>query len=179
MKREFLKGLGLDEDTIAAVMSEHGKDIETYKGQVSQLQSDLDGKSAIIENNKTAFDNKVKEEVQKIKNDMLIDNSINDKFKDVPDLAKELLMDKIDRSKISVDDTGKVNGLDDQFNSLSEKFKPLWETQAETKEAEPNNPPVTNSGLQTGFTPKSAKSRYEGMDYSEYVAARRKEEKGE
>ena len=52
MKREFLKELGLEDDVISKIMKEHGKTIqkmddtiETYRGKISELQTDIATKS--------------------------------------------------------------------------------------------------------------------------------------
>ena len=40
MKTDFLKELGLEKDVIDKIMAENGKDIEGYKAQVSQLETE-------------------------------------------------------------------------------------------------------------------------------------------
>ena len=42
MKTEFLKGLGIEEDVIAKIMSENGKDIEKEKVKVTELNGKLE-----------------------------------------------------------------------------------------------------------------------------------------
>jgi len=42
MKTEFLKGLGIEEDVIAKIMSENGKDIEKEKAKVTELNGKLE-----------------------------------------------------------------------------------------------------------------------------------------
>lgn len=41
MKREFLKGLGLEKETIDSIMEENGKDIEAAKGDLKSLESKI------------------------------------------------------------------------------------------------------------------------------------------
>lgn len=42
MKTEFLKGLGIEDDAIAKIMAENGKDIEKEKAKASDLNSKLE-----------------------------------------------------------------------------------------------------------------------------------------
>jgi len=42
MKTEFLKGLGIEEDVIAKIMAENGKDIEKEKAKVTELNGKLE-----------------------------------------------------------------------------------------------------------------------------------------
>lgn len=42
MKTEFLKGLGIEDDTIAKIMAENGKDIEKEKTKAADLNSKLE-----------------------------------------------------------------------------------------------------------------------------------------
>jgi len=42
MKTEFLKGLGIEEDVIAKIMAENGKDIEKEKVKVTELNGKLE-----------------------------------------------------------------------------------------------------------------------------------------
>lgn len=43
MKREFLKELGLEDETINKIMAEHGKDIESYKTRLADTEQKLTG----------------------------------------------------------------------------------------------------------------------------------------
>jgi len=38
MNREFLKSLGLDEETIEKIMAEHGKSVEKFKNDAEDLK---------------------------------------------------------------------------------------------------------------------------------------------
>lgn len=48
MKREFLKGLGLEDETINKIMAEHGKDIESYKTRLADTEQKLTGSQGQI-----------------------------------------------------------------------------------------------------------------------------------
>lgn len=43
MKREFLKELGFEDETINKIMAEHGKDIESYKTRLTDTEQKLTG----------------------------------------------------------------------------------------------------------------------------------------
>lgn len=43
MKREFLKDLGIEDETIDKIMAEHGKDIESYKTRLTDTEQKLTG----------------------------------------------------------------------------------------------------------------------------------------
>lgn len=48
MKREFLKELGLEDETINKIMAEHGKDIESYKTRLVDTEQKLTGSQGQI-----------------------------------------------------------------------------------------------------------------------------------
>lgn len=48
MKREFLKELGLEDETINKIMAEHGKDIESYKTRLADTEQKLTGSQGQI-----------------------------------------------------------------------------------------------------------------------------------
>ena len=130
MNRSFLQGLQLSDEAINSIMAEAGKDIQTLQNKITELTSTVEGKDAIINASKNDFDARVKSEVKKITDGIVIKNSIKEKFKDVdPDVA-ELLMSRIDKSKISLGDDGTVAGLDEQYNELSTKYAKLLKKEA-------------------------------------------------
>lgn len=48
MKREFLKELGFEDETINKIMAEHGKDIESYKTRLADTEQKLTGSQGQI-----------------------------------------------------------------------------------------------------------------------------------
>lgn len=172
MKREFLKGLGIEEENINYIMAENGKDIESLRAEVQKLEQDIQGKDAIIQNNSANFDNSVNQKVQEIKNSMLIENAVTQKFKDVNPALAELLKMKIDKTKISVSETGQIEGLDEQFTILNETYKDLLKPASGTQVG------TQKGGIPSGGTPGNGTS-LENLSYEDYVKARKKEEKGE
>lgn len=60
MKREFLKGLNLEEEVIDKIMSQYGEDIEKYKAQADELEKlkkDLKNRDEQLETLKTSTAN--------------------------------------------------------------------------------------------------------------------------
>lgn len=49
MKREFLKGLDLEDEVIEKIMSENGRDIEKYKKEVEKKKEELESKESELE----------------------------------------------------------------------------------------------------------------------------------
>lgn len=178
MKREFLKGLGFDEDTINTIMAEYGKSTEGYKTEIAALQKDVEGKDAIIKNYSAEFDNRVNTEVKKINDSIKIENAIKEKFKDVNPLLSRLLMGQIDKNKITVDTDGKIVGLDDQYTTLTDAYKDLLTPASSGGNGDNGASNGGAGGIPTGGSPNNGNS-LENLDYEAYVKARKKEEKGE
>ncbi|MGQ4559261.1 phage scaffolding protein [Levilactobacillus hammesii] len=141
MKREFLKGLELSEEQINAIMAEHGKDVETSKSQLTELQTENESLHTQIADRdkdikalkKDAGDN---EGLSKQLTDL------QDKYKtDTENLTNQLSQTKLngalttaltgakvrnpkavegllDMDKVKLTDEGKLEGLDDQLSAL-------------------------------------------------------------
>lgn len=57
MQREYLKGLGLEDEVINKVMAENGKDITAAKQQLSEVEAERDGlKSQLTQQDKDIDD---------------------------------------------------------------------------------------------------------------------------
>lgn len=76
MKREYLKGLGLEEDVINKIMAEHGKGIESVKTELTTketelqtLQGQLQTANKEIENFKDLDIDEIKQRAEKYKTD--------------------------------------------------------------------------------------------------------------
>ena len=149
MKREFLKELGLEDDVISKIMKEHGKTIqkmddtiETYRGKISELQTDIATKSKDYEElNKEHMLSKAKiEEFEKVdidglKNsiqewenkynereyDLTIDKYMQD-YKFTSELAKEATISKFKEQKFKLKD-GKLDGAEDYMKKFMEENK--------------------------------------------------------
>lgn len=110
MKREFLKNLELEDETIDKIMSEYGKSISNEKAKVDDLTSKLEDSNTKIAEYETKITNlekvstdsaKVQEELEKLKT-QIADRSLNDKIieaigdkKFVNDFTKNAIIDEV------------------------------------------------------------------------------------
>ena len=183
MNREFLKGLGLEDDAIDKVMAEHGKSlnsvkekadkvdglesqIEDYKKQIgdrdTQLEElkkvDAEGLQAKIDELQQANETTKTEYEEKLQHQAFehkLDSTLTGaKVKSVK--AVKALLD-LDSIKLDGD---KLLGLDDQLSGLKENESYLFE-----QEVKPNSPTIVAGGNPNGGTP-TTKSIAE-MSYQE------------
>lgn len=73
MKRKFLEDMGLTKEAVDAIMTENGKDIEAAKGELSQVQAELDQTKQQLQEANTTIDgfkdyDQVKSQVEEYKN---------------------------------------------------------------------------------------------------------------
>lgn len=151
MTREYLKSLGLDDETINKIMIEHGKSTESLKANVNTLTEEnktLQGKLKPFEEvdieelkNQSV---KHKEELRKLKLNAEIEKAL------LKSGAKhsDLLKGRFDMEKITEED-GKITGIDEQIESFKESYKELFEKEAKTiegkKPANPSQPLKSNT----------------------------------
>lgn len=152
MKRDFLKGLGLEEEAIEKIMAEHGKTVNDMKGELEEvdtLKSQLADKDKEIENrdqqleelskkakgneeltaeieNLKSQNEETKSEYEKRLAEQKKDFAIEKALADAKDVraAKALL----DLEKIELDKEGKVTGLDEQAENLKKENAWLFKT---------------------------------------------------
>lgn len=175
MKTEFLKGLGLTDEQIKAVMAENGKDVNEIKAKLddsnnakAKLEEDLKERDTQLENlKKSAGDNEeLKKQIETLQSenkatkekyeadlkDLQITNAIklaiSDSAQDV-----DLVAGLFDKSKLILDDGGKVTGLEEQLKGIKESkgflFKPQENNNQNIQQPKPgfvfgapsNNPP--------------------------------------
>lgn len=175
MKREFLKELGLEDDVISKIMKEHGKTIqkmddtiETYRGKISELQTDIATKSKDYEElNKEHMLSKAKiEEFEKVdidglKNsiqewenkynereyDLTIDKYMQD-YKFTSELAKEATISKFKEQKFKLKD-GKLDGAEDYMKKFMEENKSAFVIEDNNTQNNNNNLLNNNSMTNT------------------------------
>lgn len=175
MKREFLKELGLEDDVISKIMKEHGKTIqkmddtiETYRGKISELQTDIATKSKDYEElNKEHMLSKAKiEEFEKVdidglKNsiqewenkynereyDLTIDKYMQD-YKFTSELAKEATISKFKEQKFKLKD-GKLDGAEDYMKKFMEENKSAFVIEDNNMQNNNNNLLNNNSMTNT------------------------------
>ncbi len=168
MNREFLKGLGLEDDAIDKVMAEHGKTVNSikdkadsvegleaqindYKSQIAdrdtQLEElkkvDAEGLQAKIDELQQQNDTTKSEYEDKLQQqafDHKLESTLSGaKVKNIK--AVKALLD-IDSIKLDGD---KLLGLDDQLNGLKENESYLFE-----QEEKPNSPTIVIPGNPNG-----------------------------
>ena len=140
MKREFLRGLEIDEEQIPKILDEHHDSLKEYKdsaSKVDDLQSQLDAandeiakRDEQIEQLKSSTDN---EDLQKQLDEYKANNEqYESKLKQVQlDSAIKLAVAKeandpsdvlafIDRDGLEVNEDGSIKGLDEKLSGLKE-----------------------------------------------------------
>ncbi|MCJ1667851.1 phage scaffolding protein [Staphylococcus sp. NRL 19/737] len=169
MKREFLRGLGLEEETVQKIVDEHHDSLRQYKDKVDKvdsLQEQLDTANKEI----ATRDSRIKELQSKAGDNEELNNQLESykqenanyeqKIKDVRlnkaievALAKEnaikpeQVIKLIDTDKLEVDDNGNVNGLDDYMGNFKEENSHLFE-----------QPKPTGTTPQDGNTPQKTEA---------------------
>lgn len=175
MKREFLKELGLEDDVISKIMKEHGKTIqkmddtiETYRGKIFELQTDIATKSKDYEElNKEHMLSKAKiEEFEKVDIDGLKnsiqewENKYNQReydlsvdkymqgYKFTSELAKEATISKFKEQKFKLKD-GKLDGAEDYMKKFMEENKSAFVIEDNNTQNNNNNLLNNNSMTNT------------------------------
>ena len=141
-EREFLKELGLEDAVIDKIMAEHGKDVETFKNQVSTGKTELETiKGQLAEANKKIesfkdldvdsikkeaqeykekyekLEKEGKEKLEELKFSHALDNKLSGtKAKDI-NIIKSLL----NRDNLKLAEDGSIIGFDDQISKIKEE----------------------------------------------------------
>lgn len=190
MKTEFLKGLGLTDDQIKSVMAENGKDINEIKAKLddsnnakAKLEEDLKERDTQLENlKKSAGDNEeLKKQIEILQNenkatkekyeadlkDLQITNAIklaiSESAQDV-----DLVAGLFDKSKLILDDGGKVTGLEEQLKGIKESKGFLFKTQENNNQNIQQPKPGFVFGAPQNIPPQSG----ERMSMKEAIAAK-------
>ena len=150
MKTDFLKDLGLEKDVIDKIMAETGKDIEGYKAQVSQLETekanltqqlgdantqiegfrslDVEGIKAAADEYKAKFEaseKKAKADIEKLQFEHALTGALSS-AKAKNEKAVAALLD-IDALKL---ENGTIIGLEEQIKQLKADNDYLFESDA-------------------------------------------------
>lgn len=160
MKREFLKGLGLEQAVIDSIMSEYGTDVEGLKSQIATLMKEKDTATEAlkayngvdVEALKNASEALKQEYEGKLK-DMRIDGAIEKALSGAKAKHTDLLMDKFDREKIEIDKDGNIKGIEEQLNAFKETYKDLFKV--DVSGSDPANPETGGQSFDFGWIPKS------------------------
>lgn len=134
--REFLKGLGLEADTINSIMAEYGKNFSKLREDRDSLKEKLKESEGIdLEAiKKEQFDlgkSEANKELETFKKSIALERALaNSKAKDT-----KLLEKLIDSDKLQYDeDNGefKITGLEEQLKSIKETHSYLFEDKKPT-----------------------------------------------
>ncbi len=138
MKRDYLKELGLEEEVIDKIMTEHGKSVQKLK-ELEGVKEDLEEAKKTIENLEKAnkdneslqkeiesykekLENSEKERKAEAKSRMIEDALRGAKGKDLEYLKFKL-------GDIEVDKDGKLKDIDSKIKELQEKHPSFFETE--------------------------------------------------
>ncbi|EAC9743159.1 scaffolding protein [Listeria monocytogenes] len=172
MQREYLKGLGLEDEVINKVMAENGKDITAAKQQLSEVEAERDGlKSQLTQRDKDIDDLKkdsgtseeLKKQIEDLqqKNTDLESNYQSEIAETKKNSAIELALASakaknpkavralLDNDKLELTDEG-LKGLDEQLGALQESDAYLF-----AQESENVAPKWGINGNQTNNNPTS------------------------
>lgn len=174
MKRKFLEDLGLESDVIQKIIDENGKDINTLKAQIDNLNSELSAKDITIQEKSSKIAELEKVDVEAIKKEQFelgkaegskeievfkkqnaLDKALQGyKAKDISILNKMLDMEKVKFN----DNYEIIEGLEEQINPLKESHDYLFEN---------DNPLPIFSGPTPGVQNKISGDP-NNMDYKAY-----------
>lgn len=168
MERDFLKKLGLDDDTTDKVMAQYGKDIQAYKDkaekldlantQIDGLKDQLDQQTKQFkELQKTAGNNDElksqldkalanSKEMKKNFEDQLASQkkkfAIGNALRDAGAKDAKLVESLIDTDKVSFDDNGNLIGASDQIDAIKKSHDYLFKDDKKQEDDKPK-PNVT------------------------------------
>ncbi|WP_353422496.1 phage scaffolding protein [Staphylococcus delphini] len=182
MKREFLRGLGLEEETVQKVIDEHHDSLREYKDKaekVESLQEQLDTANAELSNrdeqitelqSKVGDNEELKQELQDYKDknaeyderlkELQLNNAIKlSVAKDANDADDILAFIKKDALELQED--GTVKGLDEAVKSLKESKPYLFAEQKPTGRTPNEGGNVSGGVTQEQFDSMSVSQRTE------------------
>lgn len=140
MKREFLKGLNLEEEVIDKIMSQYGEDVEKYKAQADELEKlkkNLKNRDEQLETLKTSTANidDLKKQIETLQNqnkkeadkygaqlrELKINNAVEKALTSAKAKNQKVILPLLSDflTKAQVDDNGNVSGLDEQIKKLA------------------------------------------------------------
>lgn len=160
MKREFLKELGLEAEVIDKIMAENGKDIEAHKANGDKLTADLSAKTkehdealALIEELKknnagneqlqksvADYETKVAQltaENEQLKVDKAIEIALLENKAKSGDIDYLMYKIKAEHKDLTLDENGKVKGIDDIISGAKTAYAGNFET-VQKKKYDPN-----------------------------------------
>lgn len=145
--KEFLKSKNLSDEQIADVLKATGDGVQIDDGSTATKVTDMEeqlktanaaikdlkknnGDNEALQQKVTEYEDQIKtlekEGKDKIRN-LALDNAISGFLKENKAKYPELLADKVDRDKLVVDESGKVEGLGEQGKLLMESYKEMFQ----------------------------------------------------
>lgn len=186
MKRKFLEDLGLEKEAIDKIMAENGSDIEAAKADYNSLKQQLDAANAQIQDRDTQLETlknstgdmeslkqqiatlqsdnqaakeKYEADMKELKLSTAIKLALGDSAQDA-----DLVAGLFDKSKLILDENGKVTGLDEQMKALKKEKAFLFKEEKAPQQQIKGGKPAEGKG-----TPPADKKPSE-MTYSELCA---------
>lgn len=102
------------------------KTANTTIGDLKKDNKDNETLQQAIKDHEATIETLKNDSASKIKN-LTLDNAINSKLSKVDDKYKKLLQGQFDREKISIKDDGSIEGLEEQFKTISETYTEWFE----------------------------------------------------
>lgn len=161
MNRSFLKELGLDAETIDKIMDVNGQDINKAKANLEEVKQQLEDTKKIVNERDAQLEELKKVDVNGLQSkiaelqednknaqkqydeqiaEMKLMSALKGSITDAQDF--DLVANLLDKSKLKIEDDGKVSGLDEQLKTLKENKSFLF------KESQPSGfkPTQSNGG---------------------------------
>lgn len=145
--KEFLKALNLEEKVISDILTELGSNYiprERYNElnkKYQEIKTDSENVTKLneeIATLKSTIENKEKEYKERI-NSMELDKLLNLEILSHKPKSTELLLKIVDKGKLSIKD-GKLEGLNEQMDTIKETYKYLFEENNTTNGFVPETP---------------------------------------
>lgn len=142
--REFLRGLGIEEEQVNAIMSRHGSTIGPKEDEITQLKSEKQRLEGEIQTLKDNGDEDLKEQIAALEGEkQQLEQQLADQAKQhkletyvnslgVKDPA--YIMDKLSDVELKDDE---FVGIDERVNELKEKHPLLFEAEESTEPPKP------------------------------------------
>lgn len=188
MNRSFLEELGLEKETINAVMAKHGstvndlqdtvKTLEKEKEQLDERISQYEGQLDELKDN--SGDDELKSQIEDLKaaneqlktekseelTQMQHQHKVALTVKDLGVQDEEYISSKLNDLELK---DGELVGLDDRVNELKEKHPLLFESEDASKPSEPSQPKKWSQGgvSQTMGDGKVTREQFNQMTFTE------------
>ncbi|MFM1534257.1 phage scaffolding protein [Helcococcus ovis] len=125
MNRTFLKGLGLEQEAIEAIMAEYGTDVNGLKDKVGKLEEDKKSLEDSLKSFEGVDIKKLQEDNENLKNtyenqikDIKISNAIEKALSGANAKHSDLLIGKFDKEEIKITKDGNIEGIDKLLKSF-------------------------------------------------------------